>query len=238
MSASFNTHFKLYGLLAGEFKRLKLQTVTDLQQSMATGIVEKENRKGYGDIKRAEILKGLGDVMADPEIPKDVKLRLVMIFIITQGGVTDDERRDLLSIFDEESSNEAVRNLSNLGVSLSASSMPDRRYRKETQRRAVELLEEANQKELLQSRFEPEMAHILRTHLSSPAALDRTFPYMGAGPEPASKSGGTSMRKPRGRMKLDFHKKKKNLLGAVPRAWCCSCSAEWRWSRKSGAAAG
>jgi len=188
-AASFNTHFSIYGELSKKFKELNLQEIGDFEQAMATNIHEVNDK--YIETKKDALFETLKKFVADKDTDKVTKTRLLMIYLLSQGG--PQSSGDVSRMFDgaelTKFQQKAVNNLPALGYPLSAEApAPKKMFKELTMARAKELYEEMYRTEVLQSRFEPEMAHVLRMQLDEPAKLTEHFAFQGDQPNLATDS--------------------------------------------------
>jgi len=194
MAKSFNCHFKIYGLLADQFKSLKLMNVSDLEQSLVTGIDDEGSK-----VKATNLQAQVSKFLQDESLPTSLKQRLLMIYVISQGGLSDDVMQKLIEaagLGNEEII--TVQHLERLGFPLTTTGkVRNKRFKDEMQGRAKALLEEATEKMTMQSRFDPEVGILLRAHGSDPGNLDGKFPYKGDKWRPPKKEAGTNRKNKR-----------------------------------------
>jgi len=111
----YNTNINLAHKLTKVFKQYKLQDVVDLEQDIATGI----DSNGH-ECNRVKIQQRLSnEVLSKMDFPQELKLRLFMLYIIAQGGMKPNERKNLVEQckFDENANN-VIFNFGSLGVAL------------------------------------------------------------------------------------------------------------------------
>ena len=102
----------------GKYINGKLRAISELEQDMSTG-VDNDGHK----TKKNKIGERLVEFIKDPVIPVELKLRLIMIYIVSQDGIEAQTRRTLFkeaAISVEQSL--ADENLFHLGVTLQSSS--------------------------------------------------------------------------------------------------------------------
>jgi len=111
----YNTNINLAHQLINVFKRYKLQDIVDLEQDIATGI--DSTGKECNRVKIQQRLSN--EVLLKNDIPQELKLRLFMLYIIAQGGMKPNDRKNLIDQckFDETASN-IIFNFGSLGVTL------------------------------------------------------------------------------------------------------------------------
>jgi syntaxin-binding protein 1 len=105
-------HMNLIVNLLNRFNSQKLDTVALEEQNMAVG--EDPDHQ-----KLKDVLGNISPILKSPEVTDEDKLRLVMVYLITQG---DSKKNKVLKFADFDVSEEqAIDNLSLLGVQLSKS---------------------------------------------------------------------------------------------------------------------
>ncbi|KAI9092656.1 Sec1-like protein [Phlyctochytrium arcticum] len=117
MKAKFSVHINICQECKSLFEKRQLDMIAAVEQDLATG----ENVDGR-TIKFSNVMMDMVPVLDSDTISSIDKLRLLMLYIITQNGIEDDERRRLLgyaklSLEDSQ----AITNLNFLGVRLSKS---------------------------------------------------------------------------------------------------------------------
>ncbi len=101
------------------FDEKKLRSISHLEQDMATGIDEDGKKT-----TKKELQSRLVDMVRDKNIGYFEKLRLLIIYIISQDGIDAATRKQLFSVANfKEEDEEAVQNLVNLGVTLQSVSL-------------------------------------------------------------------------------------------------------------------
>lgn len=96
------------------YEEQRLEEVSGLEQDMAMGM--DANGKA---IKKEEILPRLSEILANGSVLESDRIRLVMIFVITQEGVTEDDVSSLIKAakFSKEAAAvKSIGNLKHLGV--------------------------------------------------------------------------------------------------------------------------
>jgi len=191
MAKSFSSHFQITKQLSKMFTELKLQIIGDLEQSLITGIGPEGK-----PAKLTELQKQLTFLLKDPTYPTEIKLRLLMIYIISQGGMSEKQKNMLfLAANISQGDGEAIYNLRRLGVDIKNESkgkapVPSH----DLQAQAKKL---ANS-DVVQTRFEPLVSLVLRKMAASKLS-SKEYPYMGEAPDDGvdvvSSFGGRSHRK-------------------------------------------
>jgi len=111
-----------------------LEAVATTEQNMAMG----EDAEG----KAVNPLPALTQLMKDPSLPLMFKMRLLMVYIATQDGLREQDRRKLMELATiDASAASAIDNLQHMGVSLTKA--PKKRialpFKKEKRRKADEV---------------------------------------------------------------------------------------------------
>ncbi|KAJ3021170.1 vacuolar sorting protein VPS33/slp1 [Thoreauomyces humboldtii] len=117
MKAKYSIHTSMCAEAMKEYNQTRLERVGQVEQDLAVG------ETSDGKSPKLSLTEILG-LLDDARIIHEDKLRLVMLFLVVQNGLSDGDRQKLLDsarLTLEES--QAVHNLSMLGVRLSASLM-------------------------------------------------------------------------------------------------------------------
>ena len=91
------------------YEEQRLEEVSGLEQDMAMGM----DVNGRA-IKKEEILPRLSEILESGSILEADRMRLVMIFVITQEGVTDDDVSTLIKAAKFSKEAQAVKSIGNL----------------------------------------------------------------------------------------------------------------------------
>lgn len=188
----FAKHIKLAEACFDAFDKRNLKNVSSLEQDMATGVDESGKKT-----KKNDIISRIIEMIQDDSISHEDKLRLVMIYIISQDGIAADTRRKLFSVASfSETDEEAVRNLSHLGVTLQTSSKKASRKQHDPER-IRKARERAQNVPLELMRFQP-VLHDLLMDIGNDKLTVAEFPYVKEPPPMealvSSKSTGFSIR--------------------------------------------
>eukprot|EP01084_Bolivina_argentea_P306282 529254_1 len=111
----YTTNINMASKIMDIFKNSGLRDVVQLEQDMATGIDE-DGKK----VDRTKMQQQFcNQVLLDANKDKTLKLRVFMMYVISQGGMKPDQRKQLLkqSGFDDETE-DIICNLGSLGVTL------------------------------------------------------------------------------------------------------------------------
>jgi len=112
MLGKYSLHINLASTAMESFNQNKLATLAGVEQDMATG----EDADGK-PVKN--IISALAPLLTDAEVSMLDKIRLLMIYIISQEGIKDSDRKRLMELskisFEDQG---AISNLRYLGVTL------------------------------------------------------------------------------------------------------------------------
>jgi len=196
MAKSFSAHFQMTKILSKKFSDMKLATIGDLEQSLVTGIDPDGKQVNINRIQ-----KELTQIVKDPNYPPDIKLRLLCIYIISQGGISEKQRNMLfLAANLKEEDHQAIYNLRRLGVTIKTpengnSKVPRPSHYNDMQAQAKKL---AQNNQVVQTRFEPLLSLVLRK-MAADKLSEIEYPFIGEKPKMgssvASSFGGRSHRK-------------------------------------------
>lgn len=104
-----------------QFNKKHLEEIAHLEQNMATG------EDSDGKVVK-NIVTALPPVLSDPNVTKEEKLRLLMIYVISQGGVKDQDRKRLMDLAKISISEQrAIANLFHLGVTINKTGKPTKK---------------------------------------------------------------------------------------------------------------
>ncbi|KAJ1547774.1 vacuolar sorting protein VPS33/slp1 [Nowakowskiella sp. JEL0078] len=121
MKAKFSVHINICQECKSLFERRKLSLVASVEQDMATG----ETSDGRAP---KNIFMDLVAALDSKDVISVDKIRMLMMYITSQGGIQDGDRRRLLDyakLTIEES--QAITNMHYFGVRLSAPAIPEKK---------------------------------------------------------------------------------------------------------------
>jgi len=120
--AKVGQHMYIAHECMSEFNKQGLLELCELEQTMATGV----DAEGKAP-KAKKLMDDLIDVMVG--LSKDQAVRLIMIYIISQQGIKEEDRKNLFSAagLSEEEKN-AILNLEKIGVTLAQAKAPSRSF--------------------------------------------------------------------------------------------------------------
>jgi len=121
MLSKYSLHIHLANAAMESFNTKHLEEIAKLEQNMATG----EDSEGKA-VKN--IVMDLPPVLSDPNVTKEEKLRLLMIYVISQGGVKDQDRKRLMDLAKITiTEQKAIANLFHLGVTINKTGKPSKK---------------------------------------------------------------------------------------------------------------
>eukprot|EP00455_Lapot_gusevi_P017363 TRINITY_DN1924_c0_g1_i4.p1 TRINITY_DN1924_c0_g1~~TRINITY_DN1924_c0_g1_i4.p1 ORF type:complete len:475 (+),score=176.96 TRINITY_DN1924_c0_g1_i4:140-1426(+) len=159
------------------FANNHLKNISELEQDMATGVDNEGNK-----LQEKTLGPRLVEFIKNRDVSVMDKLRLIMIYIISQAGIKENTRK---SLFDEANiSNEqsnAVRNLFHLGVSLQSSTKA--KANRFTPEQLQRFAQRARNDDLELTRFVPMLNEVVSDLLTGRLASTRDdYPYVAQAP--------------------------------------------------------
>ena len=154
------------------FNQKKLKDLGELEQDMATGL----GNDGKA-VNQKLILKSLSELCVTPVVGALERLRLVMIYLCSQGNMDPAVRRDLLAGV-SPALQSAIGHLDKLGVDVNASTQKPHHSKE----RMAELAQRNKTIQLALMRYLPALHSIMEQQVTY--ALDEeAFPYVTPPPE-------------------------------------------------------
>jgi syntaxin-binding protein 1 len=182
--AKYSLHIYISQELMKLFNTHGLEAIAGCEQNMAMG----EDASGT---KIKNVINMITPLLSNASVDLQNKLRLIMIYIITQEGIKTSDRQTLMKVAKIEPAMEAtIANLTNLGVRLTKGAKDGKKKSKaKATRRDSDVPFEL-------SRYEP-FAKALLYDLTEGTLPAEAFPYSGeqpsgAGPSAAPTAGGTA----------------------------------------------
>jgi len=177
MSKSFDIHHKVTRQLVKLFKQYSLTEVSEMEQTLVTGVSQMGKK-----VKAGKSWPQLLKLMKENMLTTETRVRLVLVYIISQGGITDKEQKQLFSAANlPRKLLNAVYGLTSLGVRIRSEAKGKQKkspYYQEVQERALEL----TKSEIIQSRFEPLLALLLKK-IAAGNLSNVKFPFFGKTPK-------------------------------------------------------
>jgi len=123
MLSKYSLHIHLANAAMDIFQQQKLERIGAVEQDMATG----EDADGK-TVKN--VISALAPILSDGSVSKSDKMRLIMLYIISQEGIKDSDRKRLVELAQISNQEQAaISNLFYLGVSLAKSGKGKRKSR-------------------------------------------------------------------------------------------------------------
>jgi len=180
MLSKYSLHIHLANAAMDIFNDKNIERIALLEQDMSTG----EDADGK-TVKN--VITNLPPILSDPAVSKDEKLRLLMIYIISQEGIKEQDRKrlmDLAKISNQEQN--SIANLYYLGVNLMKGA---KGKRKNASKKSKKKRKEDVPYEL--SRYVPNVKDIMEDIVNDKLASTE-FPFFREDPGVASSSKASS----------------------------------------------
>jgi hypothetical protein len=176
MKRQFTKHIEMARECYGRFTKEKLMQIGEFEQDMATGL-DNHGKK----IVSKEIAQTLVQMCQDPTVSNLSQLRLLMIYLISQGGIREATRKELMRNIPPKLQ-KAVLNLQSLGVDLQVAF----KGAKHNAKRMEEFKNKMQKEELALMRYTPLFESIIQD-LVQGRLKESSFPYTQAPPADAFK---------------------------------------------------
>lgn len=183
----FSLHFDITQKCTEQFRKHQLVKVAGLEQNLAMG--EDENGQ---PLKNS--LTQLAQLLRDNDIELEDKLRLTMTYIMTQGGMKDDQREQLMDMAEFSPTDQnVIRSLIYLGVQVTRESKEKRSKNDMTRKRKPSKKDDVP---ISLSRFVPLIKDLAESALQNKLSTAE-FPYVRdpspSGQNPRSSRPGSAM---------------------------------------------
>jgi len=176
----FDKHIRVSKECYNFFDTKSLKGLGDLEQDMATGLTE-----DCEEVQVKEVKKNLVKECQSPKISVIDKLRLLMIYMISQGSIQQGTLSELMKTIDD-SLKKALYNLAELGVDIS-----DPKDRNNTPKLTPERKEEFEKQnraaKLTLMRYAPALQSVM-TQLVNWELSEKDFPYIEEPPKEEKKN--------------------------------------------------
>jgi len=172
MMQSFISHIDINDKLVGLYRSLDLKNIADMEQSLVTGLDESGRTSKLKDIQEQ-----VSTVFKDPAVNSEVKLRLLLVYIISQGGLDEKSRNAFFTAANlSKREADAIYNIRNLGVRIKSEKESAHKppFWNDMHNRAKTLCKSQH----VQSRYEPLMATLLKKFDQSTLS-EADFPFCG-----------------------------------------------------------
>jgi len=191
MLSKYSLHISMGNAAMDVFNRMGLERIAHIEQDMATG--EDADHKAVKNV-----ISRLPTILSDASVSREDKIRLLIIYIISQEGIKDQDRKRLMELAKISVTDQAtIANISALGVTLNkgAKGKSKKKDSKKKKRNA------GDDVPFELSRYVPALAGILedlvRDNLSS-----ADFPFVREDPGVSSSSKNTTPSKTTERVSL------------------------------------
>jgi hypothetical protein len=174
--SKYALHLAVAGDCMNAFNKRQMLRIAGLEQDLATGC----DAQGQ---EAKNIMSTLPPILSDPNIDIEDKKRLIMLFIISQEGMKEVDRKrmmDYASLTPRDQA--AISNLYFLGVTLTKAAT---RGRKKKEKKRAPVAADDVPYEL--SRFIPRLKQIMRDLISAQLSAE-TFPFIKEAPTSSSAS--------------------------------------------------
>jgi len=194
MMKKYTKHMSLATECMGKFTSSKLKDLGEFEQDMATGS-DSEGKKVAG-----KNLKGtLVQMCQNKDISNLDKLRLLMIYLISQGGIQESTRKELLKSIHPKL-HKAVLNLSKLGIDLNQAFQGGKSKHSSTRMKEFEKRIETIPLQLM--RYIPVLHSVVNDMITYDLS-ETDYPYTTAPPD-GEKRKSTTSGKPSARTKTKW----------------------------------
>eukprot|EP00935_MAST-01C_sp_MAST-1C-sp1_P002343 g2343.t1 len=181
-------HMQMADACMDYFQKRKLHQLAMLEQTMATGVTN-EGKKP----KLAQLTNDLDQMLRSDEVGLSEKVRLLAMFIITQEGIQERDRKMLMKVVHQKHPNivengkeeAALLNLQHLGVTLQRSGGRKSQSKAALKKAKARAMEEGGYS---LSRFVPVIKEMTQ-NLVQGELSESAFPYVVPPPEGSSKRG-------------------------------------------------
>lgn len=153
MLSKYSLHIHMANTAMEAFNRMGLERIAHIEQDMATG--EDADHKPVKNV-----ISRLPIILSDPAVSREDKIRLLIIYIISQEGIKDQDRKRLMELAKVSIQDQAViANISALGVTLNKGAKGKSKSKKDSKKKKNKHTGDDVPFEL--SRYVPTLASIL-----------------------------------------------------------------------------
>jgi len=167
MSQSFTAHFAIIGMLTRLYKKLNLKFFGEFEQTIVTGLTDRSKKVGIRKIQ-----ENLSKILKDKEICNTLKLRLILIYQISQRTLSPKQLKSLSKA--AKFSYTEIKVIENIQIVLDTIEEKSTLYYGDIQERAREL----NKSDFVQPRYEP-LLSILLDKIHRGVLCGDEFPFFG-----------------------------------------------------------
>lgn len=131
MLSKYSLHIHMANTAMEAFNHMGLERIASIEQDMATG--EDADHKAVKNV-----ISRLPTILSDPAVSREDKIRLLIIYIISQEGIKDQDRKRLMELAKMSIQDQAViANISALGVTLNKGAKGKSKSKKDTKKKKV-----------------------------------------------------------------------------------------------------
>jgi len=171
MLGKYSLHINLATECMKLFKKRDLMAIAGLEQDMVTG-----ESSGGEQLKTSHFFTVMPPLLESQEIDMKDKLRMLMLYIISQEGVKDADRKRLFEIANISPADQAmIANLSYLGVTLSKGSSKSKPKSDKEKKKKQRKTEDSPPYEL--SRYVPQVT-TLTSNLAENTLSTSEYPFV------------------------------------------------------------
>jgi len=191
MINKYSLHVNLTGACMSAYTAAEVAKLAAVEQDMATGFDAKSN-----EVKNQNIVSQLPELLSNPIVSNEDKIRLLMMYIVSQEGIQEKHRTDLVNLAKLKLEDQAaIVNLKYLGVTLLKSIDKKNKTKKEKDKKQKPR-DDAPPYEL--SRYSPELKFILDDLVNGKLSNEK-FPFCKEGSDSNNNNSskeekGVSMR--------------------------------------------
>jgi len=184
MMKSFNYHFEIKHQLVSLYKSFDLKKIAEMEQSFVTGLDDTGR-----NIKLKDVFAELDNVLQEQTVATDIKLRLLLTFIISQGRVNEKQLKSLIAKANLSVQSDVINNIFALEVKI-GSDKHKPPFFNDMQTSAKKLCKS----DVVQSRYEPLVATLLKKFEKGELS-DKDFPSCGEEENKRNISGSFGARR-------------------------------------------
>ena len=202
------THMTIAGDCMAQYNKRRLAEMAAIEQDLATGFDAQGNEP-------KNVMNRLPPFLEDPNVSVEDKVRLLMLFIISQDGIKDSDRQRMMKYAKLSPEDQAIiGNLGYLGVTLTKKVVRDKKKQKHKKNPAP--MSDEVPYEL--SRFVPRIKGVLQSLVAGDLS-ETDYPYLGGDKDGAAPAGTEDKKKKRSlKATAKWADKSKTAAGAAAAA--------------------
>jgi len=186
--AKFSKHQDLLKLILNLYNSKHLDKLGDLEQEMATGLTEEGQ-----DVVVKKVKQRLVEKCQSEEIAVIDKMRLLMIYMISQGGIQKGTLQELMKTI-HPSLKKALFNLPNLGVNIDVTKDKKAQRIKLSKERKEEFLKAQRENGVILMRYVPFLQGVMQKLIDWSLSRE-SFPYITPPKEGTKKPKATKLQR-------------------------------------------